>query len=98
MAKRNICEPVIGIPTPRAELLTKINDIVTGMADWQELLTGLVEGFPPTASNLAQVAKLGAGLLMQEGAELAELSQTLTEPMTPPAVVARAAVEVCHVE
>jgi len=89
MRKHNRCEPIVGNPTPRAELLAKVNDIAAGMADWQELLTGLVEGFPPTASNLAQVAKLGAGLLMQEGAELAAMSRRLTEPGMPPAVVAR---------
>lgn len=94
MRKHNRSEPLAGNPTPRAELLARVNAIAAGMADWQELLTGLVEGFPPTASNLAQVANLGAGLLMQEGAELAELSRKLSEPMTPPAVVARAAGEV----
>ncbi len=83
MRKPNHSEPVVGTPTPRAELLTKVNDIAAGIADWQELLTGLVEGFPPTASNLAQVAKLGAGLLMQEGAELAELSHIGPMPRTP---------------
>lgn len=91
MDKPNRCEPVATVPTPRAELLAKINGIVAGMAQWHGLLTALVEGFPPTASNLAQVAKLGAGLLMQEGAELAELSQKLTKPGMPPAIVARTA-------
>lgn len=94
MRKHNSCEPVVTNPTPRAELLAKVNEIAAGMADWQELLTGLVEGFPPTASNLAQVAKLGAGLLVQEAAELAELSQRLAEPGMPPAVVARVGEEV----
>ncbi len=84
-------DPAAVLPTPRAELLTKINAITAGMAEWRELLTALVEGFPPTAGNLAQVARLGAGLLMQEGAELAELSQALKAPMMPPAVVAKAA-------
>lgn len=74
------------LPTPRAELLAKINAITAGMAQWHELLTALVEGFPPTAGNLAQVARLGAGLLMQEGAELAELSGKLKAPMMLPAV------------
>jgi hypothetical protein len=87
-------DPAPVLPTPRAELLTKINAITAGMAQWHELLTALVEGFPPTAGNLAQVARLGAGLLMQEGAELAELSGKLKAPMMLPAVVAKAAVEV----
>ena len=41
--------------------------------------------------SLAQVARLGAGLLMQDGAELAELSQALKARMMLPAVVAKAA-------
>ena len=84
-------DPAPVLPTPRAELLSKINSITAGMAEWRELLTVLVEGFPPTAGNLAQVARLGAGLLMQEGAELAKLYQELKAPMMPPAVVAKAA-------
>jgi|GEM_PF-6110700 len=87
-------DPAAVLPTPRTELLAKINGIVAGMAEWRELLTALVEAFPPTAGNLAQVARLGAGLLMQEGAELAELSHKLTELGMPPAVVAKAAEEV----
>ncbi|EFL51851.1 hypothetical protein DesfrDRAFT_1386 [Solidesulfovibrio fructosivorans JJ]] len=94
MDKHNNCESVATVPTPRAELLAKVNGIVAGMAQWHGLLTALVEGFPPTASNLAQVAKLGAGLLMQEGAGLAELSQKLTKPTMPPAVVERTGKEV----
>jgi len=87
-------DPAPVLPTPRAELLTKINAIAAGMAEWHELLTALVEVYPPTVGNLAQVARLGAGLLMQEGAELAELSGKLKAPMMLPAVVAKAAVEV----
>lgn len=75
-----------GNPTPRVELLAKVNDIVAGMAQWHELLTALVEAYPPTASNLAQVAKLGAGLLMQDALELTTLSRKLTAPMVPPAM------------
>lgn len=96
MRKHNRRVPAAGNPTPRAELLASVNDIAAGMADWQELLTGLVEGFPSTASNLAQVAKLGAGLLMQEAVKLAELSQKLAEPIMPPAVVERTTGEVRH--
>ena len=79
-------DPAPVLPTPRAELLTKINAIAAGMAQWRELLTALVEAFPPTAGNLAQVARLGAGLLMQDGAELAELSGKLKAPMMLPAL------------
>jgi len=89
MDKPNRCESVVCNPTPRVELLSNINAVTAGMAQWHELLTALVEAYPSTASNLAQVAKLGASLLMQEGAELAVLSQKLTEPGMPPAVVAR---------
>ncbi|MEL7640735.1 MAG: hypothetical protein AAGU21_13920 [Solidesulfovibrio sp.] len=87
MRKHNRCEPPAGNPTPRTELLAKINAVTAGMAQWHELLTAMVEAFQPTASNLAQVAKLGATLLMQEAMELAELSKKLTTPMEPPAVV-----------
>ena len=84
-------DPAPVLPTPRAELLAKINAITAGMAEWRELLTALVEVYTPTAGNLAQVARLGAGLLMQDGAELAELSQALKARMMLPAVVAKAA-------
>jgi hypothetical protein len=83
-------------PTPRVELLAKVNAVTAGMAQWHELLTALVETFPPTTDNLAQVAKLGAGLLMQEGMELAALSRKLAEPVMPPAVIARTGEEVRH--
>ncbi|MHC1790293.1 hypothetical protein [Solidesulfovibrio sp.] len=56
------------------------------MAQWHELLTSLVEVYPPTASNLAQVAELGAKLLMHDALELAALSRKLTAPMVLPAV------------
>lgn len=94
MRKHNRCEVVVGNPTPRVELLAKVNGIVAGMAQWQELLTAMAEEFPPTTDNLAQVAKLGASLLMQEGMELAALSRKLAEPGMPPAVVARTGEEV----
>ncbi len=96
MRKPNHCEPVVGTPTPRAELLAKINAVTAGMAQWHELLTAMVEEFPPTTDNLAQVAKLGASLLMQEGMELAALSRKLAEPGMPPAVATRAGEEVAH--
>jgi hypothetical protein len=94
MCKPNRCESVVGNPTPRAELLAKINGIVAGMAQWHELLTALVEAYPPTTDNLAQVAKLGASLLMQEAMEMGALSRKLAEPGMPPAVVARVGEEV----
>lgn len=95
MDKRNRCESVAINPTPRAELLAKVNGIVAGMAQWHELLTAMVEAHPPTTDNLAQVAKLGAGLLMQEAMEMGALSRKLTEPgMASTAVVAMMGEEV----
>lgn len=71
---------------PRSELLAKVKDIAAGMAHWRELVTALAESYPPTASNLAQIAQLGAGLLMKDALELGALSQELKAPMLLPAV------------